>query len=293
MNAKLFVLIALVLAALGAWVLLGPGRAPSPDAAGAQRATAPKAVEPPLRAPGEARTYVVFMRVEGGRFFFDPAALFVEPGDEVLWVNLGDNHSTTAYHPANGNDKPLRIPEGAEPWDSGILGLGDAGITFSYTFRVEGTYDYFCMPHEFLGMVGRVVVGRPGGLAERTLIANTDLPQAVREQMPSTARALTGVGVWGAEINRSLWLLLQEDRQGAARQAEALLEAFRQGEGRPGSLSLYGVLAKLGQADAFARLLEEFRGLLERGAGFREAEEKADALKALLSAAEEVLLQSP
>jgi plastocyanin len=286
MNAKLLVLIALALAALGAWVLLSAERGPSRDAAGSQAETL-RAVAPPLRLPGEARTYVVFLRVEGGRFFFDPAALHLEPGEEVLWVNLGDNHSTTAYHPANG--KPLRIPEGADPWDSGILGLGDVGIAFSYTFRVEGTYDYFCMPHEFLGMVGRIVTGRPGGPAEATSIANADLPQAVREEMPSTTRALTGVGAWAAELNRGLWLLLRGEAEGAAGQAEALLRAFRRGEGRSGSL--YSVLAKLEQADVFARLLGELRDLLAADADFREAERKTDRLKTLLSEAEEALLQ--
>jgi plastocyanin len=27
----------------------------------------------------------------------------------------------------------------------------------------EGVYDYYCMPHEQAGMVGRLIVGRPGG----------------------------------------------------------------------------------------------------------------------------------
>ena len=27
---------------------------------------------------------------------------------------------------------------------------------------VEGVYDYFCAPHEMAGMVGRIIVGRPG-----------------------------------------------------------------------------------------------------------------------------------
>ena len=35
--------------------------------------------------------------------------------------------------------------------------------------EVEGTYDYFSRNHEILGMVGRIVVGRPGGPAEKPL----------------------------------------------------------------------------------------------------------------------------
>ena len=41
------------------------------------------------------------------------------------------------------------------------------GTTFGYTFEVEGTYDYYSRRHEVIGMVGRIVVGRPGGPGEK------------------------------------------------------------------------------------------------------------------------------
>jgi hypothetical protein len=31
------------------------------------------------------------------------------------------------------------------------------------TLTVEGVYDYYCLPHEQAGMVGRIVVGQPSG----------------------------------------------------------------------------------------------------------------------------------
>ncbi len=37
------------------------------------------------------------------------------------------------------------------------------GDRFEVTLTAEGVYDYFCLPHEAAGMVGRIVVGRPGG----------------------------------------------------------------------------------------------------------------------------------
>jgi plastocyanin len=40
---------------------------------------------------------------------------------------------------------------------------GGSGGTFSFTFEEPGTYDYFCIPHEDLGMVGSVTV--TGGTA--------------------------------------------------------------------------------------------------------------------------------
>jgi plastocyanin len=75
--------------------------------------------------------------------FFDPANITVEPGTTVTWVQSGNNpHTTTSYD---------RL------WDSGMI-EGGSGGTFSFTFEEPGTYDYFCIPHESLGMIGSVTV---------------------------------------------------------------------------------------------------------------------------------------
>jgi plastocyanin len=75
--------------------------------------------------------------------FFDPANITVEPGTTVTWVQSGNNpHTTTSY-------------DGL--WDSGMI-EGGSGGTFSFTFEEPGTYDYFCIPHESLGMIGSVTV---------------------------------------------------------------------------------------------------------------------------------------
>ncbi len=98
---------------------------------------------------------------DGTRVYFDPAGINISPGQKVRWVQESGYHTTTAYHPSNGNHE-LRIPEGAEPWDSGVLQTQapEKGSTFEHTFTQEGVYDYFCRPHEAAGMVGRIVVGR-------------------------------------------------------------------------------------------------------------------------------------
>ncbi|MCU4799409.1 plastocyanin/azurin family copper-binding protein [Halobacteria archaeon HArc-gm2] len=62
----------------------------------------------------------------------------------------------------NPQAEVTRIPEGAEGWNGETL--TEQGATFSHTFEVEGTYDYYCIPHKSLEMVGRVVVGEPSGL---------------------------------------------------------------------------------------------------------------------------------
>ena len=101
--------------------------------------------------------------------FFAPANITVEPGTTVTWVQSGNNpHTTTSY-------------DGL--WDSGMI-EGGSGGTFSFTFEEPGTYDYFCIPHEDLGMVGSVTV--TGGTA-------TASPTATATASP-TATALSDTG---------------------------------------------------------------------------------------------------
>ena len=97
----------------------------------------------------------------GSRVWFDPIGLYVEPGTAVRWTVRENVHTTTAYHPDNDHH-PLRIPEGATPWDSGFL--VNPGDHFEITLVVPGVYDYYCTPHEAAGMVGRIVVGDGRGL---------------------------------------------------------------------------------------------------------------------------------
>lgn len=91
---------------------------------------------------------------------FAPRGLLVAPGTTVRWRNAdaGNAHTSTAFHPQNMNH-PLRIPQGAEPWNSDYLLPGE---TFEVVLTIPGAYDYFCMPHEMAGMVGRIVVAAEG-----------------------------------------------------------------------------------------------------------------------------------
>ncbi|WP_244510675.1 cupredoxin domain-containing protein [Microvirga guangxiensis] len=70
----------------------------------------------------------------------------------------GNSHTATAYHWKNF-ERPQRIPEGAEPWNSDYLLPNES---FSVTLTVEGIYDFYCVQNEHAGMVGRINVGQPG-----------------------------------------------------------------------------------------------------------------------------------
>lgn len=89
---------------------------------------------------------------------FEPHVVWVEQGGTVTWELESGSHTTTAYSEAV--DRPQRIPDAAEGWDSGTL--SEAGTTFEHTFETKGVYDYFCKPHEGSGMLGSVIVGDPG-----------------------------------------------------------------------------------------------------------------------------------
>ena len=126
---------------------------------------------------------VIEMHAAAGRNYNDPVGIHVEPGTTIRFVNATGMHSATTYHPDNGRD--LRIPPGAESWDSGLITRRNG--TFEVTLTVEGVYDYFCIPHEAMGHVGRIIVGDP----DASPAPPTDgLMAAVRNALPSVERIM-------------------------------------------------------------------------------------------------------
>ncbi len=120
-------------------------------------------------------------KADGSHVWFDPIGLRIQPGQTIRWINLdpGNSHTATAYHSKNF-ERPLRIPAGAEPWNSDYLLPNE---TFSVTLTVEGVYDFFCIPHEHAGMVGRIIVGQPG----RSSAADLSTQAAGGETIPEIA----------------------------------------------------------------------------------------------------------
>ena len=118
----------------------------------------------------------VMMVTEGGDYYFDPIGLYVESGDTVTFEIQSGSHSATAYKKGTSSAAVTRIPDGAETFNSEIL--GEQGATYEHTFETTGTYDYFCIPHKPMGMVGRIVVGEPGGPAEGSMPPDGDVPES-------------------------------------------------------------------------------------------------------------------
>lgn len=113
-----------------------------------------------VRAQGAAPVVIEMAgTARGEHVWFTPHGLAIEPGSTVRFVNNDpvNAHTATAYHP-DLSGRPRRIPRGAEAWDSGFLMPGD---TFEVRLTMPGVYDYYCRPHEYAGMAGRILVGTP------------------------------------------------------------------------------------------------------------------------------------
>lgn len=151
---------------------------------GGDESPTPTATETPSdeteSTPADDDAVVVEMRTDNRGSYFHPKGLAVAPGTTVRFVNASGSHGATAYHPDN-SDQPLRIPEAADPWDSPLYTEADA--TFEVTPSASGVYDYYCPPHESMGMVGRLVVGEPQGGPGTT--PPEELPPGARDALPS------------------------------------------------------------------------------------------------------------
>lgn len=154
-------------------------------------AVANKEPEVNVSASAEVADSVVEIRMatDGVDVYFDPIGVWVQPGTIVRFVLDSGAHDTQSYHPSNATDL-LRIPAGAEPWNSGIMGgIYNTATTFDVTLTVEGVYDYFCMPHELHGMVGRIIVGDPNESPARPVDELTH--QAARDALPSVEEIMS------------------------------------------------------------------------------------------------------
>ncbi|MDY6765654.1 MAG: plastocyanin/azurin family copper-binding protein [Halobacteria archaeon] len=94
---------------------------------------------------------------------FDPKSTRVKKGGTVRWINESNvPHTVTAYA-----DK---MPENADYFASGGFntekearqnmkkGFIEPNQSYQHTFGVSGIYEYFCIPHEGSGMVGKIEV---------------------------------------------------------------------------------------------------------------------------------------
>jgi halocyanin-like protein len=90
-------------------------------------------------------TITVGAQGNGGAFAYDPPAVWIDPGTEVVWEWTGE-----------GGQHNVAAEEGAG-FESDLT--SEAGFTFSQTFEETGIVTYYCTPHRSLGMKGALAVG--------------------------------------------------------------------------------------------------------------------------------------
>ena len=82
--------------------------------------------------------------VGGTSPIFTPHIVNIQQGGQVVWQWASGGHSVTSSNNA---------------WSS--TAIQSAGTSFTNTFNTPGTYGYYCIPHQSIGMVGEVVVAAP------------------------------------------------------------------------------------------------------------------------------------
>jgi plastocyanin len=117
----------------------------------------------PTASPPPA-TIRIRMIQQGTRYLYEPANFTVRPGDVVEFVNVSG-------FPHNVQFDPAKIPQGARAFLERAMTnrmgntLGNQMMTrANEVYRINfagaptGTYDYFCLPHQALGMKGVITV---------------------------------------------------------------------------------------------------------------------------------------
>ena len=98
---------------------------------------------------------------DGSKVWFDPIGVLVQPGQTIRRPPAIPAIRT----PRRPTTRRTSTTSAASPRgpSRGTRTTSLPNETFAITLTVEGVYDYFCLPHEMAGMVGRIIVGRPAG----------------------------------------------------------------------------------------------------------------------------------
>ena len=238
-------------------------------------------------AEGAGTLYVVEMY----DFFMDPPGLRLESGDRVAWImledHLNDGHSATGYHP--DHDKVLRIPEEADSWSTPLMFA--FGEWAELTFEIPGVHDYFCIPHETEGMVGRLIVDEPLG-GPGTQPGSMGMSPAAQSTIP-TVDEIMGISgeIFNTQglINTAVFHLRTSS---SAQDARAVLNDLESkiNSGAGVETSLYEALNSVDQLQPFMDGLSSLRSSIGPGNTIDDVVGNAEALKFLLDEANQQLI---
>lgn len=135
------------------------------ESARAQETVTPAAKPAPVpRATGTVHDVQMLMTPDG-HFSFQPADLTIEVGDRVRWTNVSGGPHNVAFHP---DEIPSRakvllnaaMPQRMNDLTGKLLIQPNATYEISFVGLPPGRYQYYCTPHEMLGMTGTITVTR-------------------------------------------------------------------------------------------------------------------------------------
>lgn len=154
----------------------------------------------PTEDSAEGSTHTIDMT---DTLVFDPDSLTIAPGDTVVWETVGQiGHSVTAYEDGIPDEAAYFASGGFDSEDAARSGYPDkgnvpSGESYSHTFQTEGTYEYFCIPHESAQMIGTIEVSESGGGGE---VGGGPPPVPDRAKTLGIATAFGMVGILGLTI---------------------------------------------------------------------------------------------
>jgi plastocyanin len=148
-----------------ALILAACGGDKSGTQAGAKPADSAAAGQTAGAAPAAATgaTHDVNMVLNGSKYEFQPAELTIKSGDQVRWHNVSGGPHNVQFYPDSipaGADKVLdaNMPEKMGPLAAPLLTEPNAVYTISFANAPTGDYKYYCLPHQALGMKGKITV---------------------------------------------------------------------------------------------------------------------------------------
>jgi plastocyanin len=130
---------------------------------GATPAADSTAAAAPAPAAATGATHDINMVLEGTSYKFVPAEFTIKVGDQVVFHNVsGGPHNVKFFEdsiPAGAKDMLVpQIKDGLEPLSTALVTEPNATIALSFAGAPVGVYSFTCVPHQAMGMHGKVTV---------------------------------------------------------------------------------------------------------------------------------------
>ncbi|MGE0352580.1 MAG: plastocyanin/azurin family copper-binding protein [Gemmatimonadales bacterium] len=131
-----------------------------------QAATQGDQMAPAATTPAATGTvHDVNMVLEGSTYKYVPNMLTIKPGDQIRFHNVSGGPHNVEFYPDSipaGAAAVLNagMPDRTSDLAGPLLVEPNATYTVSFAGAPTGEYHFFCLPHQALGMVGKITVAQ-------------------------------------------------------------------------------------------------------------------------------------